>query len=383
MEEMIESGGIMGCLDGIKVIDISRLYPGPFCTMILADNGAEVIAVEDKRFKSDNLFLKNLYRNKRHITINLKKPKGKEAFFRLVEGADVVVEGFRPGVADKLGVGYRDVSKINSQIIYCSISGYGQDGPFKLRAGHDVNYLSYAGVLDLIGVSHLPPSIPGIQIADVVGALYGVVGIVMALFARERTGHGQYIDVSMTDSVLSITALLLFFKNLTGENPRRADHLLSHKYACYNTYETKDGRAIALGALERRFWKEICIHFSCEEYISMQYDDDKREEIINFFREKFRQKTLDEWREELRGVDCCWSEVLHYEESLELPLFKERDMVIVEKNSEKGKEYTLGLPIKFSKTPGGIRTRAVDFGENTKEVLTELGFSPDEFGDII
>ncbi len=374
---------VNGCLDGIKVIDISRLYPGPFCTMVLADNGAEVIAIEDKRFKSDNLFLSNLYRNKKHITLNLKKTKGKEAFFKLIQDADVIVEGFRPGVADKLGVGYNDVSKVNPRVVYLSLSGYGQNGPFRDRAGHDVNYLSYAGVLDLIGMKDGPPCIPGIQIADVVGAIYGVIGILMALLARESTGEGQYIDVSLTDTVLSMTGLVLFFKNLTQKNPRRSDFLLSHRYACYNTYETSDGRAIAIGAVERRFWEEICKFFGCEEYISLQYDDNKRQEIIDFFRQKFRQKTLEEWKEQLKDVDCCWSEVLHYEEALEHPLFKFREMVVSLQDKDGNSRVNLGNPLKFSKNPGGIRTPPVQFGENTFEILTRLGYTPQEIEDII
>ncbi len=215
----------IGCLEGVRVIDLSRLYPGPFCTMILADNGAEVICVEDKRFAGDNLFIRDLYRNKKHITIDLKKPRGKEAFYRLVKGADVVVEGFRPGVAARLGVGYEDLLKINPRLIYCSLSGYGQSGPFKMKAGHDVNYLSYAGILDLIGIPGHPPSIPGIQIADIVGALYGVIGIVMALYSREKSGEGQYIDISLTDSVFSLTHLIFFFYEANGSLPTTFKHL--------------------------------------------------------------------------------------------------------------------------------------------------------------
>lgn len=373
---------LIGCLNGVKVIDLSRLYPGPFCTMILADNGAEVICVEDKRFK-DDLFIRDLYRNKKHINIDLKKPKGKEAFYRLVKDADVVVEGFRPGVVDKLGIGYKDLSKINPRIIYCSLSGYGQDGPFKMRAGHDVNYLSYAGILDLIGIPNAPPSIPGIQIADVVGALYGVIGIVMALYAREKTGEGQYIDVSLTDCVLSLTSLIFFFMKLQNIPPRRSNTLLSHRYACYNTYKTKDGRAIALGAVENRFWRKICEFFDCKKYIPLQYDDEHREEIIEFFREKFQQKTMDEWKKELRDVDCCWSEVLHYEEAIELPLFKERKMIVSCKDQEGKENKFIGPPIKFSKNPAKIHTPPTDFGKDTEEILMSLGYLKEEIKEIV
>ena len=371
-----------GCLEGIKVIDLSRLYPGPFCTMILADNGAEVICVEDKRYKNE-LFIQDLYRNKKHVNIDLKKTKGKEAFLKLAKDADVIVEGFRPGVTDKLGIGYKDISKINPRIIYCSLSGYGQNGPFNMRAGHDVNYLSYAGILDLIGPADGPPTIPGIQIADVAGALYGVIGIVMALYAREKSGEGQYIDISLADSAFSFSTLVFFFMKLQQTPPRRSNTFLSHRYACYNTYETKDGRAIGLGAVENRFWEKICKFFNREDYIPLQYDEKKREEIIGFFREKFKQKTLEEWKKELQDVDCCWSEVLHFEEALELPLFKEREMIISVKD-DKGKDNRLiGSPLKFSKNPTKVKSSPTSFGKDTEEILTRLGYSKEEFEEIV
>ncbi len=374
---------VEGALSGIKVIDISRLYPGPFCSMILADHGAEVISIEDKRFESDNLFLSNLYRNKKHICLNLKKRKGQEAFFKLVKDADVLIEGFRPGVAKKLGIGYEDVSKTNPRIIYCSITGYGQQGPFKERAGHDVNYISIAGVLDLIGYADRPPVIPGVQIADILGGLYATIGILMALNARISTGKGQYIDISMSDCVLSMTPLLLLFNRVKGEELRRGKMLLSHGYACYNTYETKDGRAIALGALEPRFWKEICAHFGCEEFIPLQYNKEKREEIIEHFRKIFKQKTLQEWKRELENVDGCWSPVLTLKEAIAHPLFKEREMVLEFPDETGETTPTLGTPIKFSRTPGGIKSPPVSFGENTHNILKKLGYTKEEIKEII
>ena len=248
-----------GALAGIKVLDLSRLLPGPYCSMVLADHGAAVIAVEDRRFLADGLFLNNVNRNKRHMTLNLKSKEGMEIFFRLAKEADVVLEGFRPGVVDKLGVGYDAVCKVNPKIIYCSITGFGQNGPFRERVGHDANYLSFAGVLDLIGEAKRPPSIPGVQIADIAGGgMNAVIGILLALFARENTGKGQYIDISMTDGVVGMLPLVQFFQNLTGKAPARGNALLSHRYACYNTYETADGRYLSIGAVEHRFWKQLC-----------------------------------------------------------------------------------------------------------------------------
>ncbi len=376
------SQNIKGALTGIKVIDISRLYPGPFCSMILADHGAEVIAIEDKKFQTDGLFLSNLYRNKKHICLNLKKKKGLEAFFKLIEHADVVIEGFRPGIATKLGVGYKDVCEVNPEIIYCSITGYGQKGPLKDRAGHDVNYLSIAGVLDLIGYEGMPPVIPGIQIADIVGALYATIGILMALWSRSITGKGQYIDISMSDCVLSLTSLLILFKRIKGEKLQRGNMLLSHGYACYNTYETKDGRAIALGALEPRFWKKICLYFGCEEFIPLQYNRKRRRELIEYFKERFKQKTLEEWKRELKEVDGCWSPVLTLDEALEHPLFKEREMSLLYPDESGQLTHTLGTPIKLSDTPGGIKSPPVNFGKDTESILKELGYREEEFEDI-
>ena len=248
-----------GALDGITVVDLSRLLPGPYCSMILADHGARVIAVEDKRFLADGLFFNLINRNKEHMSLNLKTEKGREIFYRLIAKADVLLEGFRPGVVDRLGVDYESVRQANPKIIYCSITGYGQNGPFRDRVGHDVNYLSYAGVLDLIGEKDHPPSIPGVQIADIAGGgMNAAIGILLALFARQNTGQGQYIDISMTDGMVGFLPAALFFRQLTGQEPKRADGILSHRYACYNTYETADGRYLSIGAVENRFWKQLC-----------------------------------------------------------------------------------------------------------------------------
>ena len=219
-----------GALFGITVIDLSRLLPGPYCSMILADHGARVIAVEDKRFLADGLFLNLINRNKEHMSLNLKTEKGKEIFFRLIQNADVVLEGFRPGVVERLGVGYETVRRINPRIIYCSITGYGQDGPFRDRVGHDANYLSYAGVLDLIGEADRPPSIPGIQIADIAGGgMNAAIGILLALFARDKSGNGQYIDISMTDGMVGFLPAGTVFPpaHRTGTRTRRRNFVPS------------------------------------------------------------------------------------------------------------------------------------------------------------
>ena len=365
-----------GALSGITVLDLSRLLPGPFCSMILADHGARVISVEDKRFMADDFFITTVNRNKEHMSLNLKTTEGKEIFFRLVKKTDIFLEGFRPGVVHRLGIDYDTVRNINAKIIYCSITGYGQTGPYRNRAGHDVNYLGYSGVLDLMGEPDRPPSIPGVQIADIAGGgMNAAIGVLLALLARERTGKGQYIDISMTDGMLGLLPLTLFFQQRTGEVPRRGESILSHRYAFYNTYETSDGRHISIGAVENRFWKKLCEHMGVPEYTTLQYDENRREEILDFMRTSFKSKTLAEWETELADLDVCWGKIQNLDEVLNDPLFRVRGMVvdILQKNGKKA--ATIGVPVKLSETPGIVRTPPVGFGENTVSILQELGFT--------
>ncbi len=365
-----------GSLKGITVLDLSRLLPGPYASMILADHGARVIAVEDKRFLADGLFMTTVNRNKEHVSLNLKTDAGREIFFKLAARSDVVMEGFRPGVVDRLGVGYEAVRQVRPDVIYCAITGYGQDGPARDRAGHDVNYLSQAGVLGLIGEPDRPPSIPGIQIADMVGgSMNAVIGILLALHHRQRTGQGQYIDISMTDGSLALLPLAQFFRELTGQAPRRGDMLLSHRYACYNTYETADGRHLSIGAVENRFWKNLCAHFQVSEFAPLQYDDGRRAEIITFFRRLFKTKTLDQWTEELSPLDVCFGRIQAFDEVFHDPLFIARQMVVDLPCADGKSGKALGVPVKLSASPGTVRTAAVAFGASTRSVLAELGYS--------
>lgn len=368
-----------GALSGVKVVDLSRLLPGPYCSMILADHGAKVIAVEDKRYQAAGHYLSILNRNKQHMSLDLKTPQGKEIFSRLVKDADVVLEGFRPGVAQRLGVDYESIKKINKQIIYCSITGYGQTGSYQNRAGHDVNYLSLSGLLGQMGDADRPPSIPGVQIADMAGGgMNGAMGILLALLSMERTGEGQYIDISMTDGMVGFLPVALFFHQLTGQFPQRSDSMLSHRYACYNTYETADGRYFSVGAVEGRFWEKLCEHLKVSEYIPLQYDENQRQEIIETFRKIFKSKTLAEWEQEMAELDACCEPILSLEEVMEAPLFKEREMIIETKGQNGEKVHMPGVPVKLSKTPGTIRTQPVEFGESTFAVLKDLGYSDRE-----
>jgi crotonobetainyl-CoA:carnitine CoA-transferase CaiB-like acyl-CoA transferase len=368
-----------GALCGLLVLDLSRLLPGPYCTMILADHGARVIAIEDRRFRDEDIFPATVNRNKEHMMLNLKSVEGRQIFYRLAAAADVVVEGFRPGVVQRLGVDYETIHKINPRIVYCAVTGYGQTGPLKDRAGHDVNYLAHAGVLDLIGEADRPPSIPGVQIADMAGGgLNAAIGILLALLARGKSGRGQYIDISMTDGAASLLSLQLHLQQIDGRSPRRGDSRFSHRYACYSTYETRDGRYIAIGAVENRFWQMLCDHFGVPEYAALQYDEERRNEILAFMRSAIRKKTLAQWEEELANIDACWAPVKSLDDVLHAPLFRERDMVVKIEGEAGDTTPLLGTPIKLSDTPGGIRTAPPAFGGNTRAILSEFGYSSEE-----
>ncbi len=368
----------MGALSGIKVLDLSRLLPGPYCSMILADHGAEVVAIEDRRFQAEDLFFGDIYRNKKHMTLNLKSEQGQEIFSRLVATADVVIEGFRPGVVDKLEVGYAQLEKRYPSLIYCSISGYGQKGENAQQAGHDVNYLSRAGVLNQIGDTDKPPMIPAVQIADIAGgAMNAVIGILLALHERNSSGKGQYIDISMTDGILSLLTLPHILAKKTGQTQGRSASMLSHQYACYNTYETQDGRYLAIGAVENRFWLNLCKVLGVEEYGSQQYDNDKRSQIISHLRSIFKAESLEHWENLLTSADVCYSKIQTIEEVLVDPMFLSREM-IVESGVNDSTDKSFGIPVKLERTPATIRSMPQPFGAATSEVLSELGYSTEE-----
>lgn len=373
-----------GALDGLLVLDLSRLLPGPYCSMILADHGARVIVIEDRRFENEvNPILNSVNRNKEHLALNLKKEKGKEIFFSLAEKADVILEGFRPGVVDRLGVGYKDISAINPKVVYCSITGYGQSGPLRDRVGHDVNYLGQSGVLSLIGPKEGTPCIPGVQFADMIGGLNAAVGIMLALLARDKSGEGQYIDISMTDGMMAMLPLAAGLLWSTGFKPARGESLLSHRYACYNVYRTADNKYITLGALEPRFWEKVCHHFNLPEYIPLQFDEQKRTDIIRIFEDIFMKKTREQWMEAFKEEDACLGEVLELDEALESDYAKEREMVLeINENDDNHSVHVMGIPIKLSKTPGTVRSPSPGFGENTQSILKELGFSVNQVREL-
>ena len=371
-----------GSLQGIRVLDLSRLLPGPYCSMLLADHGAEVISIEDRRFETDNLFFTSLYRNKKHLSLNLKSEEGKAIFFQLAERCDVLIEGFRPGVAARLGVDFETIHRRFPAVVYCSISGYGQGGSWAARAGHDINYLSTSGILDLIGPAAGPPSIPGVQIGDIGGSMNAVIGILLALLARTQSGKGQYVDISMTDSLLGFLSLPHYFYCQSGKLPKRSDELLSHRYGCYNTYETADGSAMAVGALEHRFWKQLCHALGVEEYVDQQFDEHKREEIVTRLSNIFRSRSGREWEQYLQDLDVCCTRVLDFNEVLDHPLFKEREMIVELDQLDGMKQKSLGISVKLTGTPGSIRSGPAHFGEHNGEILSGLGYSEAEIEDL-
>ena len=372
-----------GALSGIKVLDLSRLLPGPFCSMILADHGATVIAMEDKRYQMAGHYIPDINRNKQHMTLNLKSEEGKEIFFKMAKDADVIIESFRPGTVKKLGVDYDAVREVNPEIIYCSITGYGQTCALKDKAGHDVNYMAMAGLLDQIGNKDGFPIIPGIQFADMAGGgMNGAIGILLALTSRERTGKGQYIDISMTDSMVSFLPVVHLLQQFLGAFPGRSDSMLSHRYACYNVYETADKKYFSVGAVEPQFWSELCNLLDLPEYVPLQYDEERRHEVIDTMQKKFITKTRAEWEETLSGLDTCTEPILSPDEVMNSPHFLERETVVNTKTEEGSEKPLLGVPIKLSRTQGEIRTLPVQFGESTYAVLGDMGYSEPEINQL-
>jgi alpha-methylacyl-CoA racemase len=376
-------------LAGVRVLDLTRLLPGAMATLHLADMGADVIKIEDtdagdysrsmgrvRDGMSDSFRLMN--RNKRAMRLDLKQARGREAFLRLAERADVVVEGFRPGVVARLGVGYDAVCAVNARIVYCSITGYGQDGPYAQRAGHDINYVGYAGVGDQIGTADAPV-VPNFQIADLLGgALVPAMGILAALVDARSSGRGRYVDVAMTDAALAhaIFPLLGFLER--GTAPPRGTGMLDGGLPCYNAYRTKDGRFMAVGALEKKFWTALCDILGCPEL---------REKHIVFGAEAvpvkealakiFASRTQREWTEVFAAADCCVSPILHIGEALANEQLRARRMVLDESGVKQ-----LGLPLKMSEFEFAIERSAPRPGEHTEEILREAGYRDAEIATL-
>ena len=376
-------------LDGVRVLDLTRLLPGPMCTLYLADLGADVIKIEDTRAGdyARNLaatadgaatgtatsWFRAINRNKRSVALDLKTSGGHAAFVALARDADVIIEGFRPGVAASLRVDYESVRPVNPRIVYCALSGYGQTGPRARAAGHDINYLGYAGVLHHTGERNGAPAIASLQIADLLGgAATAAIGILAALFGAQRTSAGRYIDVAMADAVLVHQVFALGSMEDGGEVAARGDDMLTGGVPCYGVYETSDGGWLAVGALEPKFWRALCDALGRADLAPLQFatgvDGDRARAILGGL---FAAHTRSQWCERLAGVDCCVTPVLSFAEALADPQFVARNAVI------RGPLGSRQFAPPFTLTPGAfsVRRDAPRQGEQTREVLREAGYT--------
>lgn len=386
----------VGALKGTRVLDLTRLIPGPFCTSLLAELGAEVLKVEeptggDYERQTKPLLdgmgyrFRMLNRNKKSVALNLKRDEGREAFLRLARRADVVVEGFRPGVMDKLGLGYEELKAANPGIICCSLSSYGHRGPKREQVAHDVNILADIGLLDLMGSEDGPPAIPGIQLADTVTSLYAAFGILASLLERAKTGEGRYLDVSMQDCAFSLMFDALRYYLADGRVPERSRERLTGGLANYALYVTRDERYLAVGSLEKKFKDELLHLVGLGEYVkvgggvtSSEVDQAKETELKAKLADIFRQKTQAEWMEVLGPANICVSAVKTVADAASDEHLRVRGM-LVECPVGNGQTFTaIGSPIPMADGVLGGEQPAPHLGAHTREVLLDAGYSEEE-----
>jgi crotonobetainyl-CoA:carnitine CoA-transferase CaiB-like acyl-CoA transferase len=377
-------------LEGIRVLDLSRMLPGPYASMMLGDLGAEVVKIEEVKIgdptrwsppmvgNQSAAFLQ-VNRNKKSIAIDLKQPEGRDIFLKLASRADCVLEQFRPGVVDRLGIGYGAVSEINPRIVYCSLTGFGQDGPHAARSGHDMNYLALSGVLGLTTDERGKPVIPGVQVADLAGGMIAAFAMLAALAARERTGRGQYVDVSMFDVMLSMLPVPAAHQFGGKAIATGGKYGLTGAYPFYNVYETSDGKFMTLGALEPKFWANFCRTVSREDLTARQFDDgERRESLFEEVRGIFKSRTQDEWVAIVRDADCCCEPVLSMAEAFEHAQTLAREMVRELEHPTAGNIKQLGFAYKMSDTPPRISQPSPALGEHTEELLAALDINQQE-----
>jgi len=378
-------------LEGIKILDCTRLLPYQYCTMMLGDLGAEVLKIEEplegdygrwadtsRTYESIAFVMAN--RNKKSMKLNLKTDKGKEILKKLATTYDVLIESFRPGVMDRLGLGYEAIKEVNPKIIYCSTTGFGQTGPYRSKAGHDINYVGFSGVLACTGKHTGRPVIPGLLIGDMAGGgLFTALTVIVGLLGKERTGKGQYIDVAQTDLLASVNILNIAEALAKKKGQQARPYSLVGGSLCYNTYETRDGKFIALGALEEKFWNNFCKKVGREDLIEVHllpYEEGSAE--TEAVKELFAAKTQEEWIEFFDGVDSCFAPVSDPEEVLDDEQLKAREMITTMDDKKRGKTIQVGFPAKFSDGLDFKRSPAPFFGEQTGEVLAGLGYSTEE-----
>jgi alpha-methylacyl-CoA racemase len=386
-------------LEGVRVLDLSRLLPGGFCSLLLADFGADVVKVEDtgmgdyirwsppyyegaEQSARSAMFL-SLNRGKRSIRIDLKTEQGKQVLLRLAQDADVLLESFRPGVLDRLGVGYQTLRERNPRLVYCAITGYGQDGPNRDRSGHDMNYLGLNGLLGLTGDADGPPVQSAGQIADIGGgAMTAALGILIALRERDRSGEGQLVDASMFDGSLSWLAMVAADALATGNAPGRGGLQLAGALTCYRPYRCADGY-VTLGALEPKFWSAFCHGVGREDLVEHAFDppgSDSHRAVT----EIFAQRTREQWRAFASEHDCCLEPVLDLDEALDSELVAAREMVVeLDQPGAERPVRLLGLPVKLSRTPGDpARAPGPALGEHTDDLLAAAGFTSEQIAEL-
>ncbi|MBI2394731.1 MAG: CoA transferase [Deltaproteobacteria bacterium] len=374
-------------LDGVRVLDLTRLLPGPFATLVLADLGAQVDKVEDPhggdylrhmppQLGDQNAAFLALNRGKRSIVLDLKRPEARDALLRMLPGYDVLIEQFRPGVLDRLGLSHESLRQRFPRLVIAAITGYGQDGPLAQRAGHDLNYLARSGILGLTGPSDGPPQPPGFQLADVGGGMWAVIGVLGALRARDRTGQGSVIDVAMSESTLPFAMVQLgtLFGNARAA---RGGEPLTGGIAPYNTYATSDGRFVSLGALEPKFWRSFCEGVGLEFDMGAMMPGPHQAALEAKLAEIFATRTRDEWTAFNAERDCCLEPVLEPAELRDDPQLKAR-RVFVEQSTRWGTSTQVRLPIA---EPADAPAPAM--GEHTRAVLQDAGFSPDEIEALL
>jgi crotonobetainyl-CoA:carnitine CoA-transferase CaiB-like acyl-CoA transferase len=371
-----------GPLAGVRVLDLSRLLPGGFCTAVLGDLGADVVKVEqpgsgdymrwgDPKFGAESAASWTIDRNKRSVSLDLKQADGVAALLDLAARAQVVVESFRPGVVDRLGVGYEAVRAVNPAIVYCSITGHGQDGPLRNTPGHDINYVGRAGILGITGPADGLPAVPGVQVADLgTGGLFSVAGILAALYKARVSGEGDHVDISMTDGALAWLSIHLEDYFASGVDPGREGMILNGRFPCYNVYRCADGRHITVGAIEEQFWEVLCERVGRPDLLPTRVEPGAIEE----WREVFVTKPRDEWVALLED-GACVGPVNDFAEASAEPQVLARGMVVEQEHPEVGPVRQLGSPLRMRNHPVGVRTPAPKLGAHTRELLAEAGYS--------